>query len=93
MTLDTIRELIELNGKVTSQIITDLIDDNSTRATVMEALYDRYKTETDGVPIFDRYYDDTAKINRQLNNDFFSEIVDTKTGYMAGVPIDELERL
>jgi len=87
MTLDTIRELIELNGKVTSQIITDLIDDNSTRATVMEALYDRYKTETDGVPIFDRYYDDTAKINRQLNNDFFSEIVDTKTGYLAGVPI------
>ena len=87
MTLDTIRELIELNGKVTSQIITDLIDDNSTRATVMENLYKRYKTETDGVPIFDRYYDDTAKINRQLNNDFFSEIVDTKTGYLAGVPI------
>ena len=87
MTLDTILELIKLNGRVTSQIITDLIDDNSTRATVMEALYDRYKTETDGVPIFDRYYDDTAKINRQLNNDFFSEIVDTKTGYLAGVPI------
>jgi len=87
MTLDTIRELIELNGKVTSQIITDLINDNSTRATVMENLYKRYKTETDGVPIFDRYYDDTAKINRQLNNDFFSEIVDTKTGYLAGVPI------
>ena len=87
MTLDTIRELIRINGEVTSQIIMDLIDDNSTRATVMEALYDRYKTETDGVPIFDRYYDDTAKINRQLNNDFFSEIVDTKTGYLAGVPI------
>jgi len=87
MTLDTIRELIELNGKVTSQIITDLIDDNSTRATVMENLYKRYKTETDGVPIFDRYYDDTSKVNRQLNNDFFSEIVDTKTGYLAGVPI------
>lgn len=87
MTLDTIRELIELNGKVTSQIIMDLINDNSTRATVMENLYKRYKTETDGVPIFDRYYDDTAKINRQLNNDFFSEIIDTKTGYLAGVPI------
>jgi len=87
MTLDTILELIKLNGRVTSQIITDLIDDNSTRATVMENLYERYKTETDGVPIFDRYYDDTAKINNQLNNDFFSEIVDTKTGYMVGVPI------
>ena len=87
MDLNTIRELIRINGEVTSQIITDLIDDNSTRATVMENLYKRYKTETDGVPIFDRYYDDTAKINRQLNNDFFSEIVDTKTGYLAGVPI------
>ncbi len=87
MTLDTIRGLIELHGRVTSQIITDLIDDASTRAAVMQGLYNRYKTETDGVPIFDRHYEDTWKINNQLNNDFFSEIIDTKVGYMAGIPV------
>ncbi len=82
MTLDTIRELTELNGKVMSKIITDLIDDNSTRAQSSWRLCTTDTKLTDAAT-FDRYYDDTAKINRQLNNDFFSEIVDTKTGYMV----------
>jgi len=89
MDLNTIRELIRINGEVTSQIITDLIDDNSTRATVMEALYERYKASEAGVPIFTRSYSvtDDTKINRKLNNDFFSEIIDTKVGYFMGVPV------
>lgn len=89
MTLDTIRELIELNGKVTSQIITDLIDEHSGRHETMKSLYERYKASEAGVPIFTRSYSvtDDTKINNKLNNDFFSEIIDTKVGYFMGVPV------
>lgn len=87
MTLDAIRELIKINGRVTSQIIIDLIDEYSARHATMKALYRRYQAAIDGVPIFEREYDVAGKINNKLNNDFFSEIIDTKTGYMAGVPI------
>lgn len=51
-------------------------------------LYDRYRCLEKGVPIFDRkplFNDD--RINNRINNDFFSEIVDFKTGYFAGAPI------
>jgi SPP1 family phage portal protein len=89
MTLDTIRELIRINGEVTSQIITDLIDENSGRHETMKSLYERYKASEAGVPIFSRSYSvtDDTKINNKLNNDFFSEIIDTKVGYFMGVPV------
>ncbi len=75
------------NGAVTSQIIKDLISDHAPKASKMRALYKRYKAEIDGVPIFTRTFDDENKINNKLNNDFFSDIVDTKVGYFAGEPI------
>jgi SPP1 family phage portal protein len=84
MDLKTIRNLIEIHGQVTSQIIQDLIDDHFSKAEKMKDLYERYKTSTEGVPIFNRTFKDPNKINNKLNNDFFSEIIDTKVGYMAG---------
>ena len=88
MDLNTIRELIRINGEVTSQIITDLIDEHSGRYETMKSLYERYKASEAGVPIFTRSYSvtDDTKINRKLNNDFFSEIIDTKVGYFMGIP-------
>ncbi len=88
MDLNTIRELIRINGEVTSQIITDLIDENSGRHETMKSLYERYKASEAGVPIFTRSYSvtDDMKINNKLNNDFFSEIIDTKVGYFMGIP-------
>jgi len=53
----------------------------------MKALYKRYRADYDGVPIFQRSFEDPNKINNKLNNDFFSDIVDTKVGYFAGEPI------
>lgn len=79
--------LVRLNGQVTSQIIKELISDHAPRASKMRNLYKRYKAEQDGVPIFTRPMPDANKINNRLNNDFFSDIVDTKVGYFAGEPI------
>ena len=79
--------LTRTNGQVTSQILKDLISDHAPRAAKMRALYKRYKAEQDGVPIFTRPMPDANKINNKLNNDFFSDIVDTKVGYFAGEPI------
>lgn len=80
-----LKELIALEGQVTSQIIQDLIEDHEPARTRMIELYDRYKT--DELPIFDREFEDGDKINRKLNNSFDSEIVDTKIGYFIGNPI------
>ena len=79
--------LTSANGQVTSQIIKDLIADHAPRAAKMKALYKRYRADYDGVPIFQRSFEDPNKINNKLNNDFFSDIVDTKVGYFAGEPI------
>ncbi len=52
-------------------------------------LYERYMTIEGAVPIMKRTprFDETNPINNKINNDFFSEIVDFKTGYFAGKPI------
>jgi len=53
----------------------------------MVGLHQRYKCSLAGVPIFTRKFLDQTKINAQLNNDFFSDIIDTKVGYFLGIPI------
>lgn len=82
---DILKQLIALDGQVTSEIIKDLIDDHAPKRAKMLALYNRYKT--DDLPIFNREFEDKEKINRKLNNSFDSEIVDTKVGYFIGNPI------
>ncbi|SNR95665.1 phage portal protein, SPP1 family [Anaerovirgula multivorans] len=77
-------------GMITSEIIKDIIEDHAAEATRTKKLYERYKASKTGVPIFSREFDSNQaanKINNKINNDFFSEIVDTKTGYMLGNPI------
>lgn len=46
--------------------------------------YKRYKTDLTGVPIFSRSFERNVTIDNRVNNDYFSEIVDIKTGYFAG---------
>lgn len=81
----TLIELQQLDGKVTSDIIKDLIADHAPKRAKMLSLYNRYKT--DDLPILNREFEDQNKINRKLNNSFDSEIVDTKVGYFIGNPI------
>lgn len=80
------------NGGIKSDLIKKVIADNAARLDAMEKLYERYKATKDGVPIKTRVYEidgviQEGKINRRLNNDFFSEIIDTKTGYFVGKPV------
>lgn len=52
-----------------------------------KSLDNRYKVIKEGLPILNRKsrFDDNP-INNKINNDFFGEIVDFKTGYFAGKP-------
>lgn len=70
-----------------SEIIKDLILDHLPTRNRQIKLYDRYKASNSGVPIFTREVPNYEKINNRLNNDFFSEIIDTKIGYFLGKPI------
>lgn len=80
-----LKQLIEADGRVTSEIIKDLIDEHAPTRARMLSLYERYKAVS--LPIFNREFEDPNKINRKLNNSFDSEIVDTKVGYFIGHPI------
>lgn len=68
------------------------IEDTQNRRNTMVSLHERYKVSEKGVPVKMRRYtiggvEQTNKINNKINNDFFGEIVDTKTGFFLGVPI------
>ena len=70
-----------------SDFIKFLIKGHEDESDRMSDLYQRYRASEDGVPILTRTFDDESKINNKLNNDYFSDIVDTKVGYFAGRPI------
>lgn len=88
--------LINKNG-VTGELIADMIEHHKSERSRMFSQYERYKT--DDVPILkprDTKYEDFEtvmikriddKVDNRLNNSFDSEIVDTKVGYMFGIPI------
>lgn len=78
-----------------------LIESHKDDRERMVNLYNRYKTHIDYVPIFKRRPIEEKEdferggnvrrldisINNKLNNSFDSEIVDTRVGYLHGVPI------
>lgn len=82
-------EVIEKDG-ISDTLLRRIIHKHSKNAEYNKGLIDRYEALEGGVPIFDRevrFSDDQDEINNKVNNDFFSEIVDFKTGYFAGNPI------
>lgn len=84
-------DAIEGDG-ITEELLERIIRRHKGCMRHMRALYGRYRTEADRVPIFTReprFRDDggteaESTINNKVNNDFFSEIIDTKVGYFAG---------
>lgn len=88
-------------GGITADLVNDIIDAHKQDNERMLNLYERYKADLDGPPIFRRsaveYEDDFErggnvrrlddKVNNRLNNAFDVDIVDTKTGYLFGHPI------
>ncbi|WP_336968556.1 phage portal protein, partial [Bacillus cereus] len=78
------------NGEPTSKLLKKIIDEFEPLKQRMINRYERYKASEKGVPIFTREFKGDGnkdKVNNKLNNDFFSEIIDTKIGYMFGLPI------
>jgi len=85
---DILAKIEARGGVINSGIIQDVLEAKSGADIRTKQLYNRYKTTQ--VPIFDREFEaneSANKINNKINNDFFSEIVDTKVGYMFGNPI------
>ena len=79
---------IESNG-ISVELLQKIIQKHQPNSKYNKKLYERYITVDGGVPIFDRKprFEEKNPINNKINNDFFSEIVDFKTGYFAGNPI------
>lgn len=70
---------------INKDLLQKIIAKHQANAIYNRNLYERYMTLQEGVPIFDRQprYDEDNPINNKINNDFFGEIVDFKTGYFA----------
>lgn len=81
-------EAIRENG-ITTELLYKIIQKHQPNALYNQSLYNRYMAINGGVPIYTREprFEEEHPINNKLNNDFFSEIVDFKTGYFAGQPI------
>lgn len=79
---------IEQNG-ITPELLSKIIERHRPNARYNEELFNRYTTEDGALPIFKRKsrFEEEKPINNKINNDFFSEIIDFKTGYFAGEPI------
>ena len=82
-------EAVETNG-ITDALLRSIIEKHRHNSEYNRRLIDRYEALAGGVPIFarePRFGEAEDTINHKLNNDFFSEIIDFKTGYFAGNPI------
>lgn len=82
-------DAIEKEG-ITDKLLNRIIEKHQYNAKHSKELLARYEALEDGIPIFKReprFGDGEDVINHHINNDFFSEIVDFKTGYFAGNPI------
>lgn len=79
-------EEIRKNG-ISESLLYKIIQKHIPNATYNRRLYKRYMGYA---PIHDRqprYEEEEKPINNKINNDFFGEIIDFKTGYFSGEPI------
>ncbi|WP_214811949.1 phage portal protein [Exiguobacterium sp. s181] len=80
-------EIIALDqGEDRRKVILKLIEKHKPQRDRMLMNHQRYKTDASGVPVFHRIFERDVTIDNRINNDYFSEIVDIKTGYFAGKP-------
>lgn len=80
-------EIIALdNGEDHRKVLLKLIEKHKPQRLRMLTNYQRYKTDATGIPVFHREFERDVTIDNRINNDYFSEIVDIKTGYFAGKP-------
>lgn len=80
-------EELDKNG-IDEELLQKIIFKHRHNGKYNKQLDDRYKVVKEGLPILNRKsrFQDN-EINNKINNDFFGEIIDFKTGYFAGKPI------
>lgn len=83
--LNILEELRNAEMEITNEILEDLLNSHAPIREKSINLYQRYMTTK--LPIKEREFDNTNKINRKINNSFDGEIIDTKVGYFIGYPI------
>ena len=81
-------DAIDANG-INDGLLNHIINKHSANRQYNWNLHKRYEALQGKVPIFLREprFEEDNPINNTVNNDFFGEIVDFKTGYFAGKPI------
>jgi len=86
--IEAVRQSITNNG-IPVELLYKIINKHIPNRKYNNKLYNRYRNVNNGIPIFERQprFEEENPINNKVNNDFFSEIVDFKTGYFAGEPI------
>jgi SPP1 family phage portal protein len=76
---------------ITSKMLADLIETHQMKTGKRQkSLWDRYTLED--VPIYHRKQAKWIKIDRKIADDFYANIVDTKTGYMGNEVVVSLNR-
>jgi SPP1 family phage portal protein len=91
-TTDQIQAVIEQDQMETiSTMLADLIEDHRANVALrQQALWKRYTLED--APIYHRKPASYEKVDRRTANDFYGDIVDTKTGYMGNEVTVSLDR-
>lgn len=91
-TTDQIRAVIEQDAlEITSKMLADIIKEHrSGTGKHQKTLWDRYTL--DDAPIYNRRPANYEKVDRRTANDFYGDIVDTKTGYMGNEVTVSLDR-
>jgi len=81
-------DYIDANG-INDAMLNHIIEKHGANRQYNWNLHKRYEALQGQVPIFTREprFDEENPVNNTVNNDFFGEIVDFKTGYFAGKPI------
>lgn len=88
MNINEIARQIELSGrKATSDLINAIIKDHALEYARMIGNYGRYSMKQASIPVFNRTFEQTDKVNNKLNNDFFGKLIHGKLGYFLGTPI------
>lgn len=92
MTNEEIKTAVEVDdSRLVSYMLRDLIEGHRMgRGAVTRALSERYRQS--GLPIQTRRSPNPNKVDERVPNDFYADIVDTKTGYMGNEVIVELGR-
>ena len=91
----TNEEIIRIAEQGQADLMSDMLEDlieghRAHRGAKARELYERYKQEN--LPIQTRLTRNPNKIDERIPNDYFADIIDTKTGYMGNEVHVELQK-